>query len=319
MTKMKIGFVGLGSMGTPMVKNLLSKGFPVTVYNRTRQKEKELVQLGATSAQSLEQLSQVVDVVVTMVTDDEAVANVYNVTDGLLAKPTKGMLMIDVSTVSTQMSKKLSADCKNRGVRFLEAKVSGSVKPAEDGLLLIMAGGTDVDYKQALPFFEAVGKISFHLGEVGIASAAKLCLNYFLGVTLQGLAETVLFAQQLKIHTADILTLIDESALASGITWAKSQPILSNNFAPAFALKNLTKDLKLVQNEGMGFPLFTPLLESFKLAMDRGYGDEDVISIIKALDENNPDKKAPKSLNGTNANGSIQKEEVALQNNVGGV
>ena len=130
---MKIGWVGLGTMGIPMVRNLLNKGFPVRVYNRTREKEKELIKLGASSARSLQHLSQVSDLVITMVTDDEAVEQVYNDSNGLLADPSGGTLMIDMSTVSTQISRNLAKDCSNKGVRFLEAKVSGSVKPAEEG------------------------------------------------------------------------------------------------------------------------------------------------------------------------------------------
>ena len=282
---MKIGWVGLGTMGTPMVRNLLNKGFSVCVYNRTREKEKELLKLGATSAISLQQLSQVSEVVITMVTDDEAVEQIYNGSNGLLADPLPGTLMIDMSTVGTQISKKLAKDCRDKGVSFLEAKVSGSVKPAEEGQLVIMAGGAMADYQKALPIFKTLGKTSFHMGEVGIASAAKLSLNYFLALTMQGLAETVLFAQHLDIETADILSLINESALGSGITRLKSQTILSNDFSPAFALKHITKDLRLVQKEGMSFPLFSPLLGTYQTASQMGYGEEDAIAIIRFLDK----------------------------------
>jgi len=285
MTKMKIGWVGLGTMGNPMVRNLLSKGFPVCVYNRTREKEKELIELGASSADSLQHLSQVSEVVITMITDDEAAEQVYNSSNGLLTDPSAGTLMIDMSTVSTQISKKLAKDCNDKGIRFLEAKVSGSVKPAEEGQLVIMAGGANEDYQQALPIFETLGKNSFLMGEVGIASAAKLCLNYFLALTFQGLSETVLFAQRENIDKEAILNLINESALGSGITRLKSQAILSNDFSPAFALKHITKDLRLVQKEGMDFPLFSPLLSSYQSASQMGYGEKDAISIIRFLDK----------------------------------
>src|SRR3979409_1322998 len=111
MTNMKIGWVGLGNMGIPMARNLLNNGFSVCVYNRTRDKEKELISLGATSARSLQDLSQVCDLVITMVTDDEAVEQVYNGSNGLLTDPSPGTLMIDMSTVGTQISRKLEKDC----------------------------------------------------------------------------------------------------------------------------------------------------------------------------------------------------------------
>ena len=280
MNKIKIGWVGLGTMGTPMVKNLLAKGFPVCVYNRTREKEKELIKYGASSADSLQLLSQINEVVITMVTDDEAVEQVYK---DLLVDPSPGTLNIDMSTVGTQISKKLAKDCSDKGVRFLEAKVSGSVKPATEGQLVIMVGGAVEDYQKALPIFEALGKQSFLMGEVGIASAAKLCLNYFLALIFQGLAETVLFAKQEHIDEAAMLNLVNESALGSGITKLKSQAILNNDFSPAFALKHITKDLRLVQKEGMTFPLFGPLLASYQSASQMGYGEKDAISIISFL------------------------------------
>ena len=291
MKKMQIGWVGLGTMGTPMARNLLKKGFPVCVYNRTREKENELIELGASAADSLQQLSQICEVVITMVTDDEAVEQVYNNNNGLLSGPSRGTLFIDMSTVGTQISKKLAKDCSDKGVHFLEAKVSGSVKPAEEGQLVIMSGGANEDYQKALPIFETLGKQSFLMGEVGIASAAKLCLNYFLALTFQGLSETVLFAQQKNIDKEAMLNLINESALGSGITRLKSQAILNNDFSPAFALKHITKDLRLVQKEGMTFPLFNPLLTSYESASEMGYAEKDAISIIGFLNKTVSDFK----------------------------
>jgi 3-hydroxyisobutyrate dehydrogenase len=285
MAKIKIGWVGLGKMGTPMVKNILANGFPVSVYNRTREKEKDLIRLGASSAVSPQQLSQTCDIVITMVSDDAAVEQVYNGRDGLLSDPSPGVLLVDMSTVGVQTSKKLARDCERKSVHFLEAKVSGSVKPAEDGQLLIMSGGYKADYQTAQQVFEALGKQSFYLGEVGLASAAKLCLNYFLALTMQGLSETVLFAQKLDISTEDMLRLINDSACGSGVTRQKSVPILNNDFSPAFALKHITKDLRLAEKEGLSFPLFTPLLDSFQAALEKGYGEQDAISIFSFLDK----------------------------------
>src|SRR5258708_18075864 len=115
MTKMNIGWIGLGTMGTAMARNLLNKGFSVCVYNRTREKENALIKLGATSALNLRHLSQVSDLVITMVTDDDAVKQVYDSTNGLLADPLRGTLMIDMSTVGPQTSKMLAQDCGNKG------------------------------------------------------------------------------------------------------------------------------------------------------------------------------------------------------------
>src|SRR5258706_14418258 len=154
-----------------------------------------------------------------------------------------------------------------------------------------MAGGATEDYQTALPIFETLGKLSVHMGEVGIASAAKLSLNYFLALTMQGLAETVLFAQQHDVSKENTLKLINESALGSGVTKLKSQTILSNDFSPAFALKHITKDLRLVQKEGMTLPLFNPLLASYQSASQMGFAEDDAISIIRFLEKTVSDFK----------------------------
>src|SRR5258706_119013 len=132
-----------------------------------------------------------------------------NNNNGLLSDPSRGTLFIDMSTVGTQISKKLAKDCSDKGVGFLEAKVSGSVKPAIEGQLVIMVGGNKEDYQKGLPIFETLGKQSFLMGEVGIASAAKLCLNYFLALIFQGLSETVLFAKQEHIDKEAMLNLVN--------------------------------------------------------------------------------------------------------------
>lgn len=292
MGKIKIGWIGLGNMGIPMARNLINKGFSVCVYNRTKEKEKELLKLGASAADSLQQLSQTSDIIITMVSDDKAVEEIYDSNSGLLTDPSAGILMVDMSTVGVQTSKKLAINCKNKSVHFLEAKVSGSVKPAEEGKLLIMAGGEMKDYQKAQPVLEALGKPIFYLGDVGKASAAKLCINYFLALTLEGLAETVLFAQKLDISKEDMLGVINESGCASGITKLKAEPILKNDFSPAFALKHITKDLRLAKEAGLAFPLLSPLLASFQNAFQMGYAEKDVISIIAYLDRTTGDKKA---------------------------
>jgi 3-hydroxyisobutyrate dehydrogenase len=290
METIKIGWAGLGNMGIPMARNLLNKGFSVCVYNRTREKEQELLKLGASAADSLQQLSQISDIIITMVSDDAAVEEIYNGNNGLLTDPKKGILMIDMSTVGVQTSKKLALNCNNKSVHFLEAKVSGSVKPAEEGKLLIMVGGEMADYQKAQPVLETLGNPIFYLGDVGKASAAKLCINYFLAITLEGLAETVLFAQMLDISRKDMLSVINESGCASGITKIKADPILKNDFSPAFALKHITKDLRLAQQEGLAFPLFPPLLVSFQEASHIGYAEKDAMSIITFLDKTDGDK-----------------------------
>ncbi len=283
MSTIKIGWAGLGNMGIPMAGNLLKAGYPVQVFNRTRDKEKPLLDAGAKSAAGLPQLATDNDIVFVMVSDDDAAKKMFSTEDGLLSGEVSGKLFINVSTVASDTSKYLDEQCKQKDAIFLETPVSGSVKPAQDATLIILAGGEADAFDKAKPVLDKLGKLTLHLGPVGAGSAAKLAINYLLGLNLQGLAETVLFAKANGVKTEDMLTIINEGAVGNGITKLKSPAIVKNEFPAAFALKHLTKDLRLAKAQGLNAPLSGPLYNSFKQAQDDGLGDEDVMAIYKYL------------------------------------
>jgi len=283
MNKLKLGWIGLGNMGNPMAKNLIKAGFEVVVFNRTKEKETELLKAGAKSANSPQQLLEICDVVFTMLSNDEAVKAVFEGESGLLTKEQPGKLIINMSTVSPETSLYLSEISSKHNLEFLEAPVSGSVKPAQDGTLIILVGGTVENYNKAKPMFDVLGKVSHHLGAIGAGSFAKLAINYLLGLNLQGLAETVLFAEKNGVSREDMLAIVNEGACGNGITKFKSSSILNNSFPAAFALKHLVKDLRLAKEAGLNAPLIKPLFESFSHAQNLGLGDEDVMAIIKSL------------------------------------
>ena len=284
MNKQKIGWIGLGNMGNPMVKNLLKADYEVTVYNRTKDKEQELIHLGATSATSPQELIKKCDIIFTMLTNDDAVKDVFQNKTGLLSsKPVTGKLIINMSTISPETSRYLAEISNKHQIGFIEAPVSGSVKPAQDGTLVILVGGSPENYERAKPLFDVLGKSALLLGEVGVGSSAKLAINYFLGLNIQGLAETVLFAEKNGVSRENMLNIVNAGACGSGITNLKTSAILADQYPAAFALKHLHKDLNLAKNEGLDSPLFHPLLESFQKAQNNGLGEEDVMAIIKSL------------------------------------
>ena len=285
MNNIKLGWAGLGNMGVPMVKNLLKAGFPVQVYNRTRSKEEDVLEAGAISAADLSALAADNDIILTMVSDDEAAKQLFTAEDALLSADVAGKLFINVSTVSPETSRYLNECCQKTGAAFIEAPVSGSVKPAQDGTLIILAGGTQEAYEKAKPVFDVLGKMYMLTGPVGAGAAAKLAINYFLALNIQGLAETVLFAKANGVKTEDMLTIINEGAVGSGITKLKSPAILKGEFPAAFALKHIVKDLRLAKQQGLEAPLSTPLFDSFKQAQASGLGEEDLMAIYKYLDK----------------------------------
>lgn len=283
MNKLKLGWIGLGNMGNPMVMNLLKAGFEVMVFNRTKGKEAPLIQAGATAAQHAIELMAKCDVIITMLSNDDAVKEVFEGTHGLLSKQNSGKLIINMSTVSPETSRYLAKKCSDQEVQFIDAPVSGSVKPAQDGTLVILVGSTTTNFELAKPIFDALGKVAIHVGNAGVASSAKLAINYLLGLNLQGLAETVLFAESNGVSKEDMLQIINAGACGNGITTIKTTSILNDSYPAAFALKHLVKDLRLAKEAGLDSPLIHPLYDSYATAEKEGLGDQDVMAILSSL------------------------------------
>ena len=286
MNKLKLGFVGLGNMGNPLAMNLLKAGFQVSVFNRTKEKEAPLVAAGAKAADSLKHLMETSELVLTMLSNDAAVKEVFEDPNGLLSAAQPGKTIINMSTVSPETSRYLNTICKQQQLHFIDAPVSGSVKPAQDGTLVILVGASTEDFELAKPIFDVLGKIAIHVGEPGVASSAKLAINYLLGLNLQGLAETVLFAEKNGVSKEDMLNIINQGACGNGITNIKTPSILNDSFPAAFALKHLVKDLRLAKEAGLDSPLIHPLYDSYAAAEKEGLGDQDVMAIISSLKNN---------------------------------
>ena len=285
MNTLQPGWVGLGNMGNAIVLNLQKNGFKVNVFNRTKAKEAEAVAAGAVSQESLQQLVHNSSIIFTMLSDDAAVKEIYEGEEGLLSHSPSGKIFVDMSTVSPQTARHLANLCRQSNNEFIDAPVSGSVQPAREGSLIVLAGGDNKVVDQVKPIFDIIGKRSIHLGENGAGASAKLAINYFLGLQLQGLAETVLFANDNGIKTEDMLTIINEGAMANGISKGKAPSILKNEFPAAFALKHLAKDLRLADEQGLQTPLFHPLLTSFQQALENGLGEQDVMAIFSYLSQ----------------------------------
>ena len=279
---MNIGWIGLGNMGIPMATQLIGAAYQVAVYNRSKGKESELQKMGATTADTPKALIEKADIVIVMVSDDQAIEQIFEGENGLLSADAKGKIIINMSTVSPNISKQMYQKCKLNGINYLDAPVSGSVKQAENGQLVIMVGGEEKVFEKAKPVLEKLGKLTLRVGEVGAGNQAKLAINSLLALYTQGLAETVLFANQNGIKTDDLLNLINNAAIGNIFTKIKGDAILAENYKPAFALKHIVKDLRLAEAEGISSPLAKTALKTFENA-EAEYGEEDLIAVIKAL------------------------------------
>ncbi len=279
MTMEKVGFIGLGSMGYPMAKNLERAGFPLSVYNRTAAKATAFVAQSKVSP-NVETLVCNNDVIFTMLTDDEAVVTIYDI---ILQQDIEGKLFVDMSTISQKRSLGLARALRSKGATFVDAPVAGSTVPAAEGTLIIIAGGEVADIARAKPYFDKMGKLTKHVGVNGQGIAAKLAINYFLSTLYQGLAETVLFSESLGLARKDMLEIINESASGSGATKVKTPLLLNEDYKPAFALDLMLKDVLLAQEAGVDYPLTNPLIETYRTAQKEGLGQQDVIAVINCL------------------------------------
>lgn len=283
--KINIGWIGLGNIGTPMVKNLINAGFNVTVYNRNAEKSEALSKIAKVGiAAHPADLVEKSDFIISMISDDAAVKDVYEGPNGILSVAgRKDLISIDMSTVSPETTKAIALLCAEKGISYLDAPVSGSIKPAEEGQLVIMVGGEEAAYEKAKAVFEVLGKSSTWLGESGKGNVAKLAINLFLGIVAQGLAEAVVFADKNNVPASDLLPLINAGALGSGFTKMKTENIVNDNYKPAFGLKLLAKDIRLATENGMDTPVGDALSATLKGAVEQGLGEEDMIAILKYL------------------------------------
>jgi len=271
-------------MGVPMTQSLIKAGLPVTVYNRNKEKEKALKEDGASIAATPAELIQQSDMVFIMVTDDKAISDIFKGENGLLSVSTGGKIIINMSTVSPAISKEIAALCQKQGNQYLDAPVSGSVKQAQEGQLVIMVGGDQATFEHAKPVLEKIGRLAMLVGETGAGNTAKLVINTLLGIHAQGLAEAVVFATQNGISGRDLMTLINNSALGSPFIKIKGDAIVNNQFDALFALSNVAKDLRLAKEIGLSTPLGSVAYQTFQNA-EPAYGNMDIIAVYKQVSQ----------------------------------
>jgi 3-hydroxyisobutyrate dehydrogenase len=283
---MKLGWIGLGNMGSPMSKRLINAGYPVTVYNRNKAKEETLKLMGANIAASPLSLIDQMDIIFIMVTDDQAIREIFTGENGLLGTKTNGKIIINMSTVSPGISKEMASLCSQNGNDYLDAPVSGSVKQAEEGQLVIMVGGTETILEKVNEIFKHLGKLTLLVGSTGAGNKAKLAINILLAFHAQGLAEAVVFARQNEIKTQDLITLINNSALGNPFSKIKGDAIIQDNYKAAFALKHIAKDLRLAKVEGLKTPMGEIAFQTFQQA-EPVLGEEDIIAVIKCFNSDN--------------------------------
>jgi 3-hydroxyisobutyrate dehydrogenase-like beta-hydroxyacid dehydrogenase len=288
--KPKIGFMGLGIMGTPMAANLLKAGYPVMVYNRTPEKAEPLVKQGAGLASNPKALAQAADVVIAMVTGPEALSDLLWGPDGAGGAFNHRKVFINMSSPS--YTRDLARELEPGGVTFIDAPVSGTKKPAEDGTLIILAGGPQDKVQELEPLFLALGKKVVFCGPAGQGSMMKMFINLLLGLMMEGFAEVLNFGRLGGLSMEAMLDTVFSGPLNCAMFQMKAANIQNNTYPTAFPLKHMTKDAKFVVDTafelGAPVPGGQTVLHLFRTGVAQGWGDEDLSAIMKVLEHLNP-------------------------------
>lgn len=289
MSKPTVGFLGLGIMGTAMARNLLKSGHfaEVIVWNRTLSKCDELVSEGAGTASTAAEVIAKCDITFGCLADPSAaLAAVFN-ENGVLAGITPGKAYVDMSTVDEQTSQQIAQAIIAKGGKFLEAPVSGSKKPAIDGVLIILAAGDEDVFKACEAAFSVMGKKSFFLGEVGAGARMKLVVNMVMGEMTVALGEGVALADKSGLKGTDFLEVLSLGAMACPLFALKGPNMLARNYPTAFPLKHEQKDMRLALALGdslnQPLPLAAATNEAFKAAKAKGHADADIGAVYEAL------------------------------------
>jgi 3-hydroxyisobutyrate dehydrogenase len=269
-----VAVLGTGIMGAPMARNLAEAGFPVRVWNRTAAKAEPLRGAGAEVAGTPAEAAAGAAVVLTMLTDADAVlATAAAALDG-------AEVWVQASTVGVDGTERCAALAAERGVAFVDAPVLGTRQPAEEGKLTILASGPDAQRERLAPLFDAVGARTLWLGEAGAGTRLKLVTNTWVLALVEGLAETLALAEGLGVPPESFLDAIAGGPLDAGYAQTKGRGMIARDFPPAFPLRHAAKDLRLVEDaaerHGLDVPLVTAVAERFAEGVARGHGELDM-------------------------------------------
>lgn len=285
----KVGWIGLGMMGEPMAQNVLKAGFPLQVFNRSREKAGMLDDEGAIVAESAADLARASETLVTMISDDVALAAVALGDDGVFAHMAAGSLFIDMSTVSPAMSARVADAAAAKGIHYLRAPVSGSIGLAAAGTLTIFASGPKDKYEESLALFEAMGGSLFHVGTGEEARYLKLAINMMVGITAGMMAEALTLGEKGGLDWDQMVEIISSSAVASPLINYKVDTLKNRDFTPAFPAWMMAKDFNLAldtaRDESLPLPI-TALVRQHWSAMEAtGRGEMDFFAYVTLMEQ----------------------------------
>ena len=280
-----VGVLGLGAMGAPMAWNIHDAEFELVVYNRSEGPTEPFAEAGVPVADSPRDLAERVDTVLTMVTNDEALAAVLDGADGLLAGLDGDTTVVQSSTVSVEGTEAATETVRAQNAAFVDAPVSGTVAPAEDGTLTVLAGGETEEIDAVEPVLDAVGDPVVRCGEAGNGTRMKLFVNLLLGDMMGAFAEALTFGAAQGLELDAMRQVVEAGAVDSPLFRSKGENIADGDFAPRFPVDLQFKDLRYANeaanDAGVTLPQTAAARESFSAASAMGHGEEDMAAVLK--------------------------------------
>ncbi|MGI6611136.1 MAG: NAD(P)-dependent oxidoreductase [Limnochordia bacterium] len=285
----RVGFIGLGIMGRPMAGHLLKAGYPLTVWNRSSAAVDALVQEGAQAASGPADVARGSDIVFTMVGDSSDVEQVILGPGGVLAGARPGLVIIDMTTISPEVTRGIAARCGELGVHMLDAPVSGGEKGALEATLSIMVGGEPELFERCRPLLEVLGKTITYVGSHGMGQTVKLCNQVVCGLNILAAAEGLCLAAKAGVDPRIVLSVITQGAAGSWMLENLGPKMAAGDYAPGFTVKWQIKDLRLALEAAAQLDLPLPgtalVQQLFRAVAADGGSDEGTQALVKALEK----------------------------------
>jgi 3-hydroxyisobutyrate dehydrogenase-like beta-hydroxyacid dehydrogenase len=286
-TQTRLGFIGLGHLGSRIARRLVAAGFPMTVYNRDREKTKELAALGADVVPDARTLVAHVDVVLSCLADKAAVESVYLGSGGVLRAARPGTVVIEMSTVAAETSQQLFQAGHELGISVLDVPVSGSTPAAEAGSLTLFGGGDRQTFEEAGPIFSAIAGQWFYMGRSGSGVAMKLVVNTLLGLGMQAIAEATALGQRLGLPRETLFETLARTAVVPPALAGKLAAARQNDYAPQFPVRLMSKDFGLILAAAAQLDVSMPATESAAAVSSAEAaigGEEDFSAVIRRME-----------------------------------
>ncbi len=284
-----VGFIGLGKMGVPMVKNIMKAGYDVILYNRSKEKLEQFKKNEVNIANNPREVVEFSKYTITMLTDSEAVKSVFYGQDGILNALGPGKIFIDMSTISPQVSIELSKLVESKNAEMIDAPVTGSIPSAEKGDLTIMVGGKFETFEKTKKILSRMGKNIIYVGANGFGLKMKMINNIILGANMAILAEAILLGEANNIDPELQFKVLSTGSAYSKVMDLKKENIIKSEFSPMFNLEHELKDLNYAVEmaKSSGFPLLitSEISQIYSVASKKGLGKLDFSAVYKALRE----------------------------------